>query len=89
MQGEPDSPKAPLGNNFRPIQQLNHRFIRTNIDFRRTTVSSLIAMESFELQIEIQGESITSNDFSLLFFSPLVIGHHRVPNNEAQHALPR
>lgn len=36
MQGEPDSPKAPLGNNFRPIQSLNHRFVRTNIDFRKT-----------------------------------------------------
>lgn len=35
MQGEPDSPKAPLGNNFRPVQPINHRFVRTNIDFRR------------------------------------------------------
>ncbi|RWS30194.1 carbonic anhydrase-related protein 10-like protein, partial [Leptotrombidium deliense] len=35
MQGESDSPKAPLGNNYRPLQPLNHRFVRTNIDFKR------------------------------------------------------
>lgn len=34
MQGGPDHPKAPLGNNFRPPQQLYHRPVRTNIDFR-------------------------------------------------------
>ena len=44
MQGEPDSPKAPLGNNFRPTQPINHRFVRTNIDFQRKvmTESSLV-----------------------------------------------
>lgn len=34
MQGGPDHPKAPLGNNFRPPQPLLHRPVRTNIDFR-------------------------------------------------------
>lgn len=34
MQGAPDHPKAPLGNNFRPPQPLLHRPVRTNIDFR-------------------------------------------------------
>ncbi|CAD7091733.1 unnamed protein product [Hermetia illucens] len=34
MQGGPDHPKAPVGNNFRPPQPLLHRPIRTNIDFR-------------------------------------------------------
>jgi hypothetical protein len=34
MQGGPDHPKAPLGNNFRPPQPLFHRPVRTNIDFR-------------------------------------------------------
>lgn len=34
MQGQPDHPKAPLGNNFRPPQPLLHRPVRTNIDFR-------------------------------------------------------
>ncbi|KAJ1529361.1 hypothetical protein ONE63_006149 [Megalurothrips usitatus] len=35
MQGSPETPKAPLGNNARPIQQLHHRTVRTNIDFFR------------------------------------------------------
>lgn len=34
MQGTPEHPKAPLGNNFRPPQPLLHRAVRTNIDFR-------------------------------------------------------
>lgn len=38
MQGDSDLPKAPLGNNFRPVQTLNQRFLRTNIDFRRHPV---------------------------------------------------
>lgn len=37
MQGGPDHPKAPLGNNFRPPQPLLHRPVRTNIDFRSKT----------------------------------------------------
>lgn len=39
MQGDSDLPKAPLGNNFRPIQALNQRFLRTNIDFKKGPVS--------------------------------------------------
>ncbi|KAE8744488.1 hypothetical protein FOCC_FOCC008876 [Frankliniella occidentalis] len=35
MQGSPETPKAPLGNNARPLQSLNHRTVRTNIDFFR------------------------------------------------------
>lgn len=34
MQGTPEHPKAPLGNNYRPPQPLLHRPVRTNIDFR-------------------------------------------------------
>ncbi|XP_076362907.1 carbonic anhydrase-related protein 10-like [Tachypleus tridentatus] len=34
-QGDKPTPKAPLADNFRPIQALNHRVVRTNIDFRR------------------------------------------------------
>lgn len=33
MQGSEVTPKAPLGNNARPLQQLHHRTVRTNIDF--------------------------------------------------------
>lgn len=39
MQGDSDLPKAPMGNNFRPIQPMNQRFLRTNIDFRKHPVS--------------------------------------------------
>ncbi|XP_067132662.1 putative carbonic anhydrase-like protein 2 [Centruroides vittatus] len=35
MQGEEENPKTPLANNFRPTLPLNHRSIRTNLDFRR------------------------------------------------------
>lgn len=47
MQGDADSPKAPLGNNVRPAQPLNQRFIRTNIDFRRKQVSYLTPFITF------------------------------------------
>lgn len=33
MQGSQESPKAPLGNNVRPLQPLHYRTVRTNIDF--------------------------------------------------------
>ncbi|KAL2720861.1 carbonic anhydrase-related protein 10 isoform X1 [Vespula squamosa] len=35
MQGPISAPKAPLGNNSRPLQDLHHRTIRTNINFRK------------------------------------------------------
>ncbi|XP_078046830.1 carbonic anhydrase-related protein A [Augochlora pura] len=35
MQGSKDTPKAPLGNNSRPLQELHYRTVRTNIDFRK------------------------------------------------------
>ncbi|KAK6625858.1 hypothetical protein RUM43_006157 [Polyplax serrata] len=34
MQGSEETPKAPLGNNARPLQNLHHRTVRTNIDFQ-------------------------------------------------------
>lgn len=40
MQGPEESPKAPLGNNARPIQPLHQRTIRTNINFGNSKVSS-------------------------------------------------
>lgn len=39
MQGSEQTPKAPLGNNARPIQNLHHRTVRTNIDFKQSKVS--------------------------------------------------
>ena len=38
MQDSEMTPKAPLGNNARPVQSLHHRTVRTNIDFKRTKV---------------------------------------------------
>lgn len=38
MQGSEQTPKAPLGNNARPVQNLHHRTVRTNIDFKQSKV---------------------------------------------------
>lgn len=38
MQGPEAQPKAPLGNNARPVQNLHHRTVRTNIDFKQSKV---------------------------------------------------
>jgi len=35
MQGPATTPKAPLGNNSRPLQGLHYRTVRTNIDFAK------------------------------------------------------
>ncbi|XP_018326925.1 carbonic anhydrase-related protein 10-like isoform X2 [Agrilus planipennis] len=34
MQGSKEAPKAPLGNNARPVQPLHYRTVRTNINFQ-------------------------------------------------------
>ncbi|KAK3923257.1 Carbonic anhydrase-related protein 10 [Frankliniella fusca] len=39
MQGTMATPKAPLGNNFRGPQSLHNRPLRTNIDFRKDSVT--------------------------------------------------
>lgn len=41
MQGSENTPKAPLGNNARPVQNLHHRTVRTNIDFKKNKVRFL------------------------------------------------
>lgn len=40
MQGSEEAPKAPLGNNARPVQPLYQRTIRTNINFKNSEVST-------------------------------------------------
>lgn len=40
MQGSEQTPKAPLGNNARPVQNLHHRTVRTNIDFKQSKVKT-------------------------------------------------
>lgn len=42
MQGDQSNSKAPLGNNYRPVQLVHHRVVRTNIDFNRSSVSAEI-----------------------------------------------
>ena len=79
-QGDPENHKGPLGNNFRPKQPLNHRLIRTNIDFRRKQVSP--SLDWITIQIH-EAESIKSpNSSSLLntlkgapFFLPIFHSH--------------
>lgn len=44
MQGTELTPKAPLGNNARPLQGLHHRTIRTNIDFHKPPDSKCPSM---------------------------------------------
>ncbi|XP_073994667.1 carbonic anhydrase-related protein A isoform X1 [Rhodnius prolixus] len=39
-QGSEKTPKAPLGNNARPLQPLHHRTVRTNIDFQSSETPS-------------------------------------------------
>jgi hypothetical protein len=49
MQGDSDLPKAPLGNNFRPVQTLNQRFLRTNIDFRKSPVCAKFSLSEMPI----------------------------------------
>ena len=58
MQGSENTPKAPLGNNARPVQNLHHRTVRTNIDFKKTKVSQCILHVIYVLNI-LQKSNIT------------------------------
>lgn len=44
MQGTIQTPKAPLGNNARPLQQIHHRTVRTNIDFQNAKVVNFYSL---------------------------------------------
>lgn len=44
MQGSEEAPKAPLGNNARPIQPLHQRTIRTNINFKKAEINNCPTM---------------------------------------------
>lgn len=44
MQGSQEAPKAPLGNNARPLQPLHHRTIRTNINFQNSKVKLILVI---------------------------------------------
>lgn len=68
MQGPEERPKAPLGNNLRPVQSLHHRTIRTNIDFKHTKVRhkfsapTTFSNKSFCSFFSIQGPQFLSNN---------------------------
>lgn len=56
MQGSEQTPKAPLGNNARPVQNLHHRTVRTNIDFKQskvrqtqTTINNLMHFNIYQI----------------------------------------
>ncbi|KAI8033771.1 hypothetical protein M5D96_013467, partial [Drosophila gunungcola] len=55
MQGSPDHPKAPLGNNYRPPQPLLHRPIRTNIDFKSTKTNGKAACPTMYREVYYKG----------------------------------
>lgn len=61
MQGTEQTPKAPLGNNARPLQQLHHRTVRTNINFPNAKNQYCPTMYK---DMQYRGELT----FSLLFF---------------------
>lgn len=68
MQGGPEHPKAPLGNNFRPPQPLLHRPVRTNIDFRSKQPNAKACPTMYK-DVHYKGES----NQSYLNFAHLII----------------
>ncbi|KAL9881732.1 carbonic anhydrase-related protein 10 isoform X3 [Glossina fuscipes] len=57
MQGSPDHPKAPLGNNYRPPQPLLHRPIRTNIDFKTPKINGKSACPTMYREVYYKATS--------------------------------
>ncbi|KAL1491295.1 hypothetical protein ABEB36_011913 [Hypothenemus hampei] len=53
MQGDAKHPKAPLGNNFRPPQPLNHRPVRTNINFHFVDDKSMVGKQCPSMRKEV------------------------------------
>lgn len=53
LPGDQEAPKAPLGFNFRPIQSLNDRVVRTSIEFR-----------SYEKVYTVRGNQISDCSFA-------------------------
>ncbi|KDR19083.1 Carbonic anhydrase-related protein 10 [Zootermopsis nevadensis] len=60
MQGPMNEPKAPLGNNARPFQPLNHRTVRTNIDFKKGEAREVDLMAvGFTIMVRFSAETVT------------------------------
>ncbi|KAK9498148.1 hypothetical protein O3M35_004026 [Rhynocoris fuscipes] len=53
MQGSEKIPKAPLGNNARPLQPLHHRTVRTNINFQTIDAPSFQGKCSISMHREM------------------------------------
>ena len=54
MQGGADDPRAPLGGNFRPVQALNGRSLRTNVFLSSDKVcASIRLINAYYFEIEI------------------------------------
>ena len=54
MQGGADDPRAPLGGNFRPVQPLNGRSLRTNVFLSSDKVcASIRLINAYYFEIEI------------------------------------
>lgn len=66
MQGTPEHPKAPLGNNFRPPQPLLHRPVRTNIDFRTKQTGKVCP--SMYRDVHYKGNYLDFFFLSFIFF---------------------
>lgn len=60
MQGSQEIPKAPLGNNARPLQPLHHRTVRTNIDFQNTD-NALVTLFTTTLSHHLNEGAFTYN----------------------------
>lgn len=54
MQGSEQTPKAPLGNNARPVQNLHHRTVRTNIDFKQSKVRENSLHKTFVISLNCE-----------------------------------
>lgn len=66
MQGGPDHPKAPLGNNFRPPQPLLHRPVRTNIDFRNKQPNGKACPTMYK-DVHYKGEWVVEDEVTKSF----------------------
>lgn len=70
MQGPQELPKAPLGNNVRPLQALHYRPIRTNIDFPGANDKNLNCPSMFK------DMGYRAGDFLSPRLSPFHPSHH-------------
>jgi hypothetical protein len=74
MQGGMTSPKAPLGNNFRPPHPVHYRPVRTNINFRDAKdVSFQPANDTYHWRstLAFSNFGLSGSGEVLFFFAPI------------------